>query len=167
MVRRLPTCVRSGPIFATIPGTPAIVWQAMHEPRVTSCCPLAGSPRSDSSTVIVDGIGVRGMLWSASFSRAKPMNQACTGAGAAVGVVAVCGVVTGRPAAGVVPAAPGAPGAGTAGAALNAAGVCWCATQLSNCSGDTVNARKRMFACDVPQYSAQNPLNAPSVVESG
>src|SRR5436190_4284581 len=49
----------------------------------------------------------------------------------------------------------------------NAAGVCWCASQLSNSSGATTKVRKRMFACDAPQYSTQKPLYAVDPAESG
>ena len=38
--------------------------------------------------------------------------------------------------------------------------VFWCATHASNSLGATVNTLKCMFACDVPQYSAQKPFHA-------
>ena len=47
---------------------------------------------------------------------------------------------------------------GAGGAVANAAGLNWCDTQPSNSAGVTTNVRKRMFACDAPQYSLQLPL---------
>ena len=65
-------------------------------------------------------------------------------------------------------AATGAAAGAAAGAGDIAAAVAWLAAQLANFSALTVNTRNRMFACDDPQYSVQNPLNTCSVSdESG
>src|SRR5688500_19006432 len=121
------------------------------------------------------------------------MNPPCTGIGVCgFGTVAAAGV--GRAVDGVVgPVVPvgrlvagaegftcapggdvglgctcGCPCVGAAAGAvmLYRAGCACCAAQLANSSGDTTNALNRMFACEIPQYSAQNPLKAFSVVES-
>jgi hypothetical protein len=39
------------------------------------------------------------------------------------------------------------------------------ATHDANCSGVTVKTRKRMFACEEPQYSTQNPFQTLLAVE--
>src|SRR5688572_6865406 len=54
------------------------------------------------------------------------------------------------------------------GTAPTAAGLCCPTTQLANSSGLTVKTRKRIFACDVPQYSVQKPFHTDGPrVESG
>src|SRR5688572_24282616 len=100
------------------------------------------------------GIGVCGTVYGGICSRGKPMKPACTGAAVASGGGAA-------PRAGTAAVFVWVAGGTAAGAAgVNVAFCAWCAIQLANCSGVTVNALKRMFACDVPQYSAQKPLNA-------
>ena len=45
MVWREATCVRSGPMLLTAPGTPWIAWQPMQPPSMKPCCaPRTGSP---------------------------------------------------------------------------------------------------------------------------
>jgi hypothetical protein len=83
------------------------------------------------------------------------------------GVVAVGapeGVVAGGAPEGVAP--PDVAGEGGIGppegadaTAPNFAGSFCPATHESNCCWPTVNTLKRMFACDAPQYSAQNPFH--------
>ena len=60
------------------------------------------------------------------------------------------------------------PAAAAAATAPNTAGDAWCAAHCAKSAWLTVNALKRMFACDAPQYSAQCPFHtaAPSA-ESG
>src|SRR5438046_850865 len=113
----------------------------------------------------VGGIGVCGIVYFGRRSRGYPMKPACMGGGAGACAAAVATAPRGEAFVFVAVGAGAAPAAGS----VNAGPDVWCATQLANCSGVTVNALKRMLACDVPQYSAQNPLNAsPSgAVESG
>src|SRR5262245_129377 len=48
----------------------------------------------------------------------------------------------------------------------SAAGLRWDATQLANSSGGCAMTRRRIFACCVPQYSAQLPRYAPACLGS-
>jgi hypothetical protein len=65
----------------------------------------------------------------------------------------------GRPAAPAAPAAP-PPGCVGGGGGANTAGPSWWRAQLSKFCALTVYARKRMLACEAPQYSAQKPFQA-------
>src|SRR5438552_19208861 len=59
---------------------------------------------------------------------------------------------------------PPAGGVGPA-TAPNLAGIFWPAIHESNCACVTVKTLKRMFACDEPQYSAQNPFQTLLAIE--
>ena len=65
----------------------------------------------------------------------------------------------------VPPALPLSAAIAGAGGALPLALVFWGVIHASNSLGATVNTLNRMFACDVPQYSAQKPFQA--YAESG
>src|SRR5688500_14808432 len=159
-VWRVAKCVRSGPIVPTAIGLPRTTWQPMQPPIMKAVWPRAGSPVSPVVNVMVAGYARCGIAYAGMFSRGKKYPGAALLASWPVPV----GGPIGR-AGGFVSSAVGAAcvaGAGVAagaGPALKAA-VAFCpAIQLSNCSCDTVNTRKRMNECDVPQYSVQNPFH--------
>ena len=59
----------------------------------------------------------------------------------------------------------GPPLGGVGPTAPNRAGIFCPAIHDSNCCGVTVKTLKRMFACDAPQYSTQNPFHTLLAVE--
>src|SRR6185312_541600 len=177
-VWRVAKCVRFGAFALSSVRTPLysplMMWQVrqgtspMWAMFVTSSCPRDASPpgRSESSYFTSrspTGSGVCGSVYGGILSSGKtyPVVAGCTdaaGAGFAARET-------------LIPATDATLGAATGAAASSgdpAAFSFWCAAQLSKSAGATVNTWKRMFACDEPQYSVQNPLNTlPARLESG
>src|SRR4051794_17156560 len=92
--------------------------------------------------------------------KARPVGAVCASCDGPGCVCGTCGCFF------VLSAGAAGAGAGTAATAPNAAGLSWCFVHASKFVGVTVNTLKCMFACDVPQYSAQKPFHAPSPTES-
>src|SRR6185503_21248142 len=118
--------------------------------------PRCASPAATTASSIVrpGGIGVSGTTCAGNCAAGNVYPPV---AGAAAGGGGVCAAT------GVALAAVSTAGAAPGNTALD----CCPAAQLSNSAGETVYARKRMLACDVPQYSLQLPLNACVPTESG